>query len=108
MDVPMQPTVRPAVPYVGPEHDVKRSSERQERVKEEELIQAGEPNTGLFVLAEAKLQTVLPCEPSPINGNRVAVNVVGSFRSKKNGNAFQIIRCTPSSRRDPFCDLLGS
>jgi len=99
----MQPTVRPAVPYVGPEHDVKLlSGTARKSYRKKKLYRPVNLTPAFLLLSKDKRAALLPCEPSTINGNRVAVNVVRGFRSKENSNAFQIIRQPPSSSGYPF------
>ena len=99
----MQPTVRPADPCVGPEHDVKLlSGTVRESYRKKELNGPVDSTPAFLFLPKVKRIAVLSCEPSTINGNGIPSNVIGGFRSKENSNAFQIVRRTPSSRGDPF------
>ena len=49
----MQPTVRPADPYVGPEHDVKLlSGTERKSYREKKLYRLVNPTPAFFVLAK--------------------------------------------------------
>src|SRR6266446_5700477 len=64
------------------------------------------------ILTETGKMPVLhsPRQPAAINGYGVAVEILGSSRGQKNHCALEVLRATPTARRDAsedFCVPLG-